>query len=242
MNLQDFSDYIVYVDESGHAAPEPDPHFPCFVLAFCLFEKATYTRKIAPEMQRLKFTFFGHDMVVFHEREIRKAIDDFAFLKNPRLRDEFHQHLNRLIETSDFTVISKYIAKDGNHLPGDNLYHIALQSCLENLYEMLGELGQVDKTTHVVFEERGKNEDRLLELEFRRICAGENRHQMTYPFVPIMASKKANSTGLQFADLFARPIGLSNLRPGQKNRTYEVIRKKELNPTKRLTQGELDIS
>lgn len=241
MDLPEFSDFIVYVDESGHAAPEPDPNFPCFVLAFCLFRKTSYTRQIAPEMQRLKFAFFGHDMVVFHEREIRKALDDFAFLKNPKLREEFHQQLNRLIETSEFAVIPKCIRKDGNHLPEDNLYHIALQSCLEALYDKLAELGQVEKTTHVVFEERGKNEDRLLELEFRRICAGENRHQKMYPFVPIMASKKANSTGLQFADLFARPIGLAFLRPEQPNRAYEIIRAKNLKPSTRLTQGELDI-
>ncbi|CAN5275715.1 hypothetical protein BH23VER1_BH23VER1_18060 [soil metagenome] len=43
MSGQEFSDYIVYVDEAGHASPEPDPLFPCFVLAFCLFEKATST-------------------------------------------------------------------------------------------------------------------------------------------------------------------------------------------------------
>ena len=242
MEPQEFSDFIVYVDESGHSAPEPDPNFPCFVLAFCLFRKTSYTRQIAPEMQRLKFAFFGHDMVVFHEREIRKAHGNFAFLKNARLREEFHQHLNRLIEISEFEVLSECIRKDGNHLPDDNLYHIALQSCLEALYEKLAEIGHVERSTHVVFEERGKNEDRQLELEFRRICAGENRHQKIYPFVPIMASKKANSTGLQFADLFARPIGLAFLRPDQPNRAYEIIRSKELKLANRLTQGELDIS
>lgn len=241
MNLPEFSDYIVYVDESGHSAPEVDPYFPCFVLAFCLFGKATYTSRIAPGLQQLKFSFFGHDMVVMHEREIRKAVDDFAFLKNSKLRKEFHEQLNRLVESAEFLVISKCIRKDGNHLPDDNLYHMALQSCLEQLYEKLAELGQLEKITHVVFEKRGKGEDQQLELEFRRICAGENRHQTSYPFVPIMASKQVNSTGLQFADLFARPIGLAFLRPDQVNRAYEIIRSKEINPTNKLTQGELDI-
>ena len=241
MNIPEFSDYIVYVDESGHAAPEADPSYPCFVLAFCLFGKNAYIRQVAPGMQRLKFAFFGHDMVVFHEREIRKSSGDFSFLRKPRLREEFHQQLNRLIETCHFKVISECILKDGGHQPHENLYHMALQSCLEELYESLAALAAVEKTTHVVFEKRGKNEDQLLELEFRRISSGENRHQKAYPFVPIMASKKVNSTGLQFADLFARPIGLAQLRPNQPNRAYEIIRKKQLNPKIPLTQGELDI-
>ena len=239
MNSPTFSDYIVYVDESGHASPDPDPAFPCFVLAFCLFQKASYSRQIVPALQNLKFRLFGHDMVVFHEREIRKALDDFALLKNRKIRDEFHQELNALISGAEFSILHHTIHKNGKHLPEDNLYHIAAQNCLEALYEKLNSLGQKDSVTHVVFEMRGHAEDRLLELEFRRICAGDNKHQIPYPFIPIFASKKANSTGLQFADLVARPIGLAFLRPEQENRAYKILATKDLNPT--LTQSEFNI-
>jgi len=43
------------------------------------------------------------------------------------------------------------------------------------------------------------------------------------PFNLIIADKKANSEGLQLADLTARPIGLSVLRPEQDNRAREVL-------------------
>jgi hypothetical protein len=43
--------------------------------------------------------------------------------------------------------------------------------------------------------------------------------------VPILP-KSINSTGLQIADLLARPIGLSVLRPDQPNRTTDVIHAK----------------
>ena len=62
---------------------------------------------------------------------------------------------------------------------------------------------------------------------------------MPYPFIPIFASKKVNSTGLQFADLVARPIGMAFLRPEQLNRAYQILATKDLNPT--LTQSEFDI-
>jgi hypothetical protein len=44
----------------------------------------------------------------------------------------------------------------------------------------------------------------------------------------IMASKQSNSTGLQLADLIARPIGLNCLRPKQTNKSFEVIKEKGL--------------
>lgn len=48
----------------------------------------------------------------------------------------------------------------------------------------------------------------------------------TLPFELIIADKKTNSEGLQFADLAARPVGLSVIRPGQSNRAFEVLQKK----------------
>ena len=38
-----------------------------------------------------------------------------------------------------------------------------------------------------------------------------------------MADKKSISTGLQLADLVARPVGIHVLRPGQANRAYDIV-------------------
>ena len=46
------------------------------------------------------------------------------------------------------------------------------------------------------------------------------------PFEIIITDKKANCEGLQIADLMARPIGMSVLRPNQSNRAMEVLEKK----------------
>ena len=72
-------------------------------------------------------------------------------------------------------------------------------------------------------EARGAKEDKELELEFRRICDGANFFHKPLPFDMIIADKKTNSEGMQFADLTARPIGVSVLRPSQQNRAMEVL-------------------
>ena len=56
--MADFSDYIVYVDESGdHGLQRIDPNFPVFGLSFCIFKKADYTEQIVPAVQDLKFRY-----------------------------------------------------------------------------------------------------------------------------------------------------------------------------------------
>ena len=42
----------------------------------------------------------------------------------------------------------------------------------------------------------------------------------------MFADKKANLPGLQLADLVARPVGMSILRPEQPNRAFEVLKDK----------------
>lgn len=73
---------------------------------------------------------------------------------------------------------------------------------------------------------RGKKEDIDLELEFRRICDGENALGQELPFSVKFANKQVNSAGLQLSDLVARPIGLHILRPEQPNRAFDVLRSK----------------
>ena len=79
---------------------------------------------------------------------------------------------------------------------------------------------------HMVVEKRGKNEDDELELEFRRICDGGNFKRDDFPFELVFAHKQSNSSGLQLADLVARPIGMSVIRPGQPNRAFELLKPK----------------
>ena len=224
-----FSDYIVYVDESGdHGLMSVDENYPVFVLSFCVFHKQHYAQRVVPAVELFKFRHFGYDTVVLHEHEIRKEKGAFRF--NDRLHKlAFLDELSGIIEGSNFILISCVIDKrrlNDREQAASNPYHLALGFCLETLFELAREKGQLDHPTHVVVESRGAKEDRDLELEFRRICDGENRWNRRLPFRIVMADKKTNSSGLQLADLVARPIGLAVLRPGQTNRAFDVLRSK----------------
>ena len=79
---------------------------------------------------------------------------------------------------------------------------------------------------HLIVEKRGRNEDDELELEFRRICDGGNFKKVEFPFDVVFADKQSNSSGLQLADLVARPVGLSVIRPQQPNRAFDALKDK----------------
>ncbi len=223
------SDYIVYVDESGdHSLTSIDDGYPVFVLSFCVFQKTHYSHVITPALRMLKFATFGHDMVILHEQDIRKKTGAFNQMGKER-REIFFDDLNTLIAQADFTllatVIDKYRLKR-EQTKDTHVYHLAMQLGLEKLHQFLQSRNQQNRLTHVICEARGRVEDRALELEFSHVCSGHNFLQKALPFELIVADKKTNSEGLQFADLAARPVGLSVVRPTQSNRAFEVLEKK----------------
>ncbi len=238
--MQPFSDYIVYVDESGdHSLSSIDQTYPAFVLAFCVFQKEEYVRSIVPAVQDFKFRHFGHDMVVLHERELRRQEPPFVFLKSESKRAVFHTELNALIEAAPFTVIASAIRKDRlarRYVEPQSPYDIAMLFCLERLNRLLVDAGQQGRRTSVVFERRGKQEDKELELAFRRICDKGGMRGPMPDLDIVFADKQVNSAGLQIADLIARPIGVKTLRPEQPNRAYEIIDTK----FRRSTSGKVD--
>lgn len=261
--MGEFSEYIVYVDESGdHALAAPDPDYPVFVLAFCIFQKAEYARLAVPRLEQLKFRYFGHDMVVLHEHEIRKSKGEFRILLRRETREAFLHDLGALVAEVPFTIVASCIRKHEfveRRGASSNLYHVALEAGLEQIFRFLHERGQHQSATHVVFERRGRREDQELELEFQRICR-DRSIPATGPAVGIapemipgqrpgaapaiglgdalrlvMASKQSNTCGLQLADLVARPIGRHILSPEQPNRALALLAPK----LRRSPEGEV---
>ena len=232
--MQNFSDFIVFADESGdHGLISIDPQFPVFALVFCVFRKQDYVDEVEPAFRRLKFKYFGHDSAVLHERDIRKQTTPFTFLrKDAATRDSFMADVNALMIAAPFhaycAVIDKVNLKARYANPW-NPYEIAMQFCMEKLSNRLVADGQRGRLTHVLFEARGREEDRQLELEFRRVASNGKRWGWRAvdftqsPLEPIFVPKAANLAGHQFSDLIARPLALRAIRPDQPNRAFDII-------------------
>jgi len=234
------SDYIVFVDESGdHSLESVNPDYPIFVLAFCILPIAAYVDQITPAVRRLKCQLFGHDLVVLHEHDIRKKTGPFAQLSKDA-RDALLEGLTEIIRAAPMTLVAVVIDKvkhKARYMSPEHPYHLALKYGLERVHHFLRNQGQADRRTTIVCEARGLKEDKEIELAFRRVCDGDNRGRSPYALDIVIADKRANSEGLQLADLVARPAGLHVLRPDQPNRAWDVLVTKLFSGSHGVVQG-----
>lgn len=232
-----FSKYIIYADESGSPVLGADAKdFPVFVLVFVIVEKKHYAEELVPKVQMLKFDSVGHDQLILHERDIRRQANSFAFLQvSEAVRQRFIDRTTTIIEEADFTLCCAIIdkAKLTSRYPNPwSPYNLALTFCMEKAAKALLKRNERNVEVTVVFEARGANEDQHLELEFRRIAAGKptvgkpEAEVPLFEWEPLFVDKRSNSTGLQIADLAARPLGLSYLRADQKNRAADILHTK----------------
>lgn len=222
----DFGEYIIFCDESGdHGITKINPENPIFVLAFCIFRKNDYVSIIKQAIAKLKIDFWGHDLVVLHNHEIRKSTGEFLFLFNEEKRRVFLHALNETIKSLPFYIVATVIDKRElrESLNASNPYLLALGYCLEQTLIFLEQHEQLHKLTHIIVESRGKPEDRDLGFAFDQITSQTNN---SYPMSIRFANKQTNSSGLQIADLVAYPIARHVLKRDQPNQAFDIVREK----------------
>jgi hypothetical protein len=224
---------IVYFDEVGNPTLDAtDKDFPVFAICMFICEEDCYLGQIVPRVQRLKFKWFGHEGVILHSRDIRRAHGDFAFLLNPQKRVPFYQDLNEVMSECDYKLISVAIRKDkhvGKYRYPADPYDLSLLFGMERLLSVLE--GHEQRSVKMIAEKRGSNEDRQLHLAFQRIVTngteyiGADRFRkidFSLQFLP----KAMNIIGTQMADLAAYPIARHVLDKSKPNAPYEIVRQK----------------
>ena len=225
----DFSEYIIFADESGdHGITSINPENPIFVLVFCIFRKVDYISIVKQAVAKLKIDFWGHDLVVLHNHEIRKSAGEFVFLFDEETRRIFLHALNELIRNIPFSIAATAIDKRylTDRPNSSNPYLLALDSCLEQTLNFLKKKQQIQQTTHVIVESRGRPEDRDLGFAFDRLAA--RMLPKRYPLDLRFANKQTNSSGLQIADLVAHPIARHIVKREQPNKAFDIVKEKLL--------------
>ncbi|MFM2024641.1 MAG: hypothetical protein RLZZ56_654 [Actinomycetota bacterium] len=214
------SKFIVYVDESGNQSTKSvEPEYPIFVLAMCVFDIELYINQVVPAFQKLKFKWLGHDMTIFHSSDIRRMHGEFAFLKDENQYRQFHEELAECIGAANFEIVHSLIDRRtvALELHVDEVYGSASAQALEKLSRLLEGQREDPKDSCIVFESRGFRQDQKLLSQIKDLgWSGKVR----------FASKLSVSTGLQIADLVARPIGLSYLSPDSPTKAFTVIENK----------------
>lgn len=197
---------LLFFDESGDPLSDRvDPDYPLFTLAGVAIGARDYARAVVPGLAELKVRHWGHEGVVLHGIGIRRQHDEFAVLRNPTARGQFHEELSHLMRTLPFRFALAVADKRTSRKP-TNLYPEALHACLRQLGpEISG-----SPTTRILLESRGKREN--AELTIAAASA-----KLTF------VEGSRNLAGLQLADLCAYPGGRHILNPDRQNRAWDDL-------------------
>ena len=202
--------HLVYVDESGSPSSlRTDPNYPIFVMAACIFDPDVYTSRLLPSLCALKIRHLGSDSPVLHESEIRKRLGVFNFKGDVRARTAFIEELSSVVQDCVPLVVAAVVGHSDLERDVD-------QAALHALWHGFRE--NTSGPSHWIFERRGKREDASVSRAFDALSASGATHEFV--------AKGRGLAGLEIADMLARPIGLSVLRPTQPNRALEGLRKR----------------
>ena len=92
-------------------------------------------------VNRLKFDYFGHECVIVHSRDVRKAQNEFGFLTDPSKRQPFYGRINAIRSQPGYDLIASVIRKQDHKarygMRASNPYDLALTFALERLLALL---------------------------------------------------------------------------------------------------------
>ncbi len=239
-------DYVACFDENGSASAilqmfksvvtnKPvDENRRYFTLTCCLFSKSEY--EFSKQLiAKLKNQYFKkvESPVVLHNRDIAKRVGPFNF-GTAKKYNKFLDSLSSVISMIKSKIISvtfdlySYVKQNYKYDP----YEVAFDIILECLYKNV----KRNKKIALVFESRGKNEDKSLYKHIYKIinitgCKSTKKNVLKRYFVDAFFNHKVSDDGafaypgIEMADLCSYPI-YRYMRFGTEGKDFEIVKNK----------------
>jgi len=229
----------VFLDECGSHSLTTTQGFGAFVLSAVIIAPEQFDA-IDKEWKQWKVQELGRDAST-HEPDVRGGKGPFWFNGDRKRRASARESLARKLTELDFTGIACVVVRDKYEdvygkdamdasLP-DHIYLMALDFLAERIVlaldrEFGGAIGRV------YAESRGPREDATLQYEFVRLQLDGTSYisdsWFRYQLIPGIEfrSKEDNLTGLQLADLLARPCGEKVMDPTSTPDRWPELREK----------------
>ena len=230
----------VFIDECGSHSLTVKEAFKAFCLAAVIIRDSDFPA-IDGKWKRWKRKYLGSANKLVHEPDVRYGNKSFWCDGDHARRAKAVEALSNILDRLDFTAIvcvvnrPAYVKEIGvkalyDSLP-QHIYLMTMNFLMERVAMALH--GQFNGArARFVIESRGPFEDANMQYEIARLFLdGTSYVSATWfrrQFFPGVAfrEKDRNCTGLQLADLIARPCGQKVIDPTSTPARWPVIRKK----------------
>jgi hypothetical protein len=230
----------IFIDECGAHSLKAKEKFDAFCLAAIIIADENLHR-IDRQWKRWKRQYLGAAAKLVHEPDIRRGRNSFWCKGDVSQRRRAVKALDPILARLDFAAVAcvvhrtKYVKEVGKRALDESLpehpYLMTMHFLVERLAMALhgqfkGARGQV------VIESRGPAEDAKVQYEFARLFLDGTSYispsWIRRQFCPGLEfrTKEQNGTGLQLADLLARPCGEKVLDPTSVPDRWGVLREK----------------
>ncbi|MGH7966399.1 MAG: DUF3800 domain-containing protein [Candidatus Binatia bacterium] len=233
-------EYILFLDESGaHALKPKDDRFPVFCLCGVIVEAKRYAA-FDRGWKDWKARWLGSRSARIHEPIVRKRAGWF-YDADPAKTEARITALNARLRSLPFSCIAATIdkirfiemypeGKVDDFLP-TSAYLMCVDFIMERFTHFLCHVGNGAQGT-VRAESRGLKEDAevhheyiRLHLEGTQFCSESQFRGYLRPSIQF-ERKDGNSSGLQVADLMARPIADKVLNPNASPERWDIVASK----------------
>lgn len=240
--LMDYSQrptYYLFLDECGsHVTGNIDAKFPLFCLSGIIVSSEEY-EAFDVTWKAWKTKHLGGPDIISHEPDLRANSRGFR-REDPNERATLLNSLDEVLSSLNFSCIAAVVdlgefqrlhpdSHVDDYLPR-SCYLMAINFVMERFVHFLQQSG--DAKGHVFAESRGLKEDALVHAEFiglhlkgtQFVSESDFRYQLR-PFIEFYR-KSRNNSGLQIADLAARPLADIVKNPGSSPSRWDVFRNK----------------
>lgn len=232
--------YFLFLDECGsHVTSHIDDKFPFFCVAGVIVKESEY-EAFDVTWKAWKTKHLGSPTVVSHEPDLRSNSRKFR-RSDPLEKKELKESLDQVLMDLDYHTIAAVVdlrefkrlhpeSEVDEFLPR-SCYLIAIDFIMERFVHFLQYAGN-DARGLVIAESRGLKEDAIVHAEYINLhirgtqfmSESDFRHQLR-PYIEFYR-KKRNSSGLQIADLAARPLAEIARDPASTPERWDVFRSK----------------
>ncbi len=232
MENQSKAKYYLYIDECGDQNLENfNPEFPIFTLCGVLVSRDN-RKKLEADFIALKKELWGDENIIIHSRDIRRCKKEFINLLDLEVKQRFYNRINEILSQNEaYVIVACSILKEPFirlFSNTEDVYGLSLSYLLERSIFCVDD-NEKEAIIDVVFEKRGKIEDRTLTQFYNGLrvtgtkwVTPERLCERIGAFTA--RSKKDNLIGLQIADLIAYPIARKVLSPESVNPAFDIIK------------------